>query len=112
MCRIKIKIKTEKENTSRKDFTTCVRRGALTTATLSNNFMRNTITSLSLFTFLVLAAGCGSDLPLTPERYLDSDQLFYQVQANVAANPVSIVGLSITAMTISSPDITCLRSPL
>lgn len=49
--------------------------------------MRDALANLSLFGFLLLATGCGSDLPFTPERYLNSDKLFDQLEVNVAANP-------------------------
>jgi uncharacterized protein (DUF302 family) len=49
--------------------------------------VRNTRTNLGLLAFILLAAGCGSDLPLSPERYLGSDRLFDQIEANIAANP-------------------------
>lgn len=31
-------------------------------------------------------SGCGSDLPLVPERYSESDRLFQQIKSNVAEN--------------------------
>jgi uncharacterized protein (DUF302 family) len=49
--------------------------------------VRNALSNLGLSAVLLLAAGCGSDVPLTPERYLNSDKLFAQVEVNIAANP-------------------------
>ncbi|MFT4520591.1 MAG: hypothetical protein ACI9JM_002995 [Halioglobus sp.] len=49
--------------------------------------MRNTVVYLGLSLLFLFTGGCGSELPLTPERYLGPDTLFDQIEANVAANP-------------------------
>ena len=48
--------------------------------------MRRALTKLGLFALISVGSGCGSDVPLTPERYLGSDNLFDQVEANITAN--------------------------
>lgn len=45
------------------------------------------VLSIGVSACLLLATACGSDQPVAPERYLESDKLFQQLRLNVAANP-------------------------
>jgi uncharacterized protein (DUF302 family) len=51
---------------------------------INMSYIKLCFVSMMVLLFMV---GCGDSQPLTPERYSGSDELFQQLESNVAANP-------------------------